>query len=39
MITIKNRFPLLKIDDFFDQLGETRVIFKVDLKFGYYQVK
>ena len=38
-VTIKNKYPLPRIDDLFDQLSEARVFSKLDLKSGYYQLK
>ena len=38
-ITIKNRHPLPKIDDLFDQLQVASVFFKIDLRSGYLQLK
>ena len=38
-VTIKNRYPLLRIDDFFDQLREARVYSKIDLHIGYHQLR
>lgn len=37
--TIKNRYPLLRIDNLFDQLQGAQVFSKVDLRVGYYQLK
>ena len=36
-ITIKNRYPLKRIDDLFDQLRGARVYSKIDLRTGYHQ--
>ncbi|GJS90388.1 putative reverse transcriptase domain-containing protein [Tanacetum coccineum] len=36
---MKNRYPLLRIDDLFDQLQGSRVYSKIDLRFGYHQLK
>ncbi|GJU71259.1 putative reverse transcriptase domain-containing protein [Tanacetum coccineum] len=38
-ITVKNRYPLLRIDDLFDQLQGSRVYFKIDLRSGYHQLR
>ena len=38
-ITIKNRYPLPRIDDLFDQLKGTRVYSKMDLRTGYLQLR
>ena len=37
--TIKNRYPLPRIDDLFDQLRGTRVYFKIYLYTGYHQLR
>ena len=38
-VTIKNRYPLPRIDDLFDQLRGARVYSKVDLRIGYHQLR
>ncbi|GJX45286.1 putative reverse transcriptase domain-containing protein [Tanacetum coccineum] len=38
-VTVKNRYPLLRIDDLFDQLQGSRVYFKIDLRSGYHQLR
>ena len=38
-VTIKNRYPLPRIDDLFDQLREARVYSKIDLRTGYHQLR
>nr|XP_051208907.1 uncharacterized protein LOC127326090 [Lolium perenne] len=38
-VTIKNKYPLPKIEDFFDQMNGTRVFSKIDLRTGYHQLK
>ncbi|KAM1344659.1 hypothetical protein ACFX2H_033924 [Malus domestica] len=37
--TIKNRYPLPRIDDLFDQLIGAYVFSKIDLRSGYYHLK
>ena len=38
-VTIKNQYPLSRIDDLFDQLRGTRVYSKIDLRTGYHQLR
>ncbi|GKD49822.1 putative reverse transcriptase domain-containing protein [Tanacetum coccineum] len=38
-LTVKNRYPLLRIDDLFDQLQGLRVYSKIDLRSGYHQLR
>jgi len=38
-VTIRNRYPLPRIDDLFDQLQGARVFSKIDLHFGYHQLR
>ncbi|GJZ93579.1 putative reverse transcriptase domain-containing protein [Tanacetum coccineum] len=38
-LTVKNRYPLPRIDDIFDQLQGSRVYSKIDLKSGYHQLR
>ena len=38
-VTIKNKYPLLRIDDLFDQLRGARVYSKIDLRTGYHQIR
>nr|GEV92745.1 hypothetical protein [Tanacetum cinerariifolium] len=38
-LTIKNRYPLPRIDDLFDQLQGLSVYLKIDLRFGYHQLR
>ncbi|GJV94746.1 putative reverse transcriptase domain-containing protein [Tanacetum coccineum] len=38
-LTIKNRYPLPRIDDLFDQLQGSRYFSKIDLQSGYHQLR
>ncbi|KAK1561307.1 hypothetical protein QYE76_018807 [Lolium multiflorum] len=38
-VTIKNKYPLPKIEDLFDQLTGAQVFSKIDLRTGYHQLK
>ena len=38
-VTVKNRYPLPRIDDLFDQFRGARVYSKVDLRIGYHQLR
>nr|GEV92721.1 putative reverse transcriptase domain-containing protein [Tanacetum cinerariifolium] len=38
-LTIKNRYPLSRIDDLFDQLQGARYFSKIDLRSGYHQLR
>ncbi|KAG5523801.1 hypothetical protein RHGRI_030706 [Rhododendron griersonianum] len=38
-VTVKNKYPLPRIDDLFDQLQGARVFSKIDLRSGYHQLK
>ena len=38
-VTIKNRYPLSRIDDLFDQLRGVRVYSKIDLHTSYHQLR
>ena len=38
-ITLKNRYPLPRIDDLLDQLQHAKYLTKLDLKLGYHQVR
>ena len=38
-MTIRNQYPLPRIDDLFDQLQGAKVFSKIDLRSGYHQLK
>nr|GEY11114.1 putative reverse transcriptase domain-containing protein [Tanacetum cinerariifolium] len=38
-LTVKNRYPLPRIDDLFDQLQGSSVYSKIDLRSGYHQLQ
>jgi hypothetical protein len=37
--TVKNKYPLPRIDDLFDQLQGSQMFSKIDLRSGYHQLK
>jgi hypothetical protein len=37
-VTIKNKYPLPRIDNLSNQLGRSKYFSKIDLRFGYYQL-
>ena len=39
VVTIKNKYPLSRIDILFDQLAKAKVFSKIDLRSGYHQIK
>ncbi len=39
MVTIKNKYPMPRINDLFDQLAQAKVFSKIDLRSGYHQLK
>jgi hypothetical protein len=38
-VTIKNKYPLPRIEDLFDQMRGARVFSKIDLRLGYHKMK
>jgi hypothetical protein len=38
-VTVKNRYPLPRIDDLFDQLQGSSIYSKIDLRTGYHQLR
>ena len=38
-VTVKNRYPLPRIDDLFDQVRGAKLFSKIDLRSGYHQVR
>ncbi|GKD52005.1 putative reverse transcriptase domain-containing protein [Tanacetum coccineum] len=38
-LTVKNRYPLPRIDDLFDQLQGSQFFSKIDLRLGYHQLR
>ena len=38
-VTVKNKYPLPRIEDLFDQLRGASVFSKIDLRSGYYQLR
>ncbi|GKC73751.1 reverse transcriptase domain-containing protein, partial [Tanacetum coccineum] len=38
-LTVKNRYPLPRIDDLFDQLQGSQFFLKIYLRFGYHQLR
>jgi hypothetical protein len=38
-LTVKNKYPLPRIDDLFDQLKGAKYFSKIDLRSGYYQLR
>jgi len=37
-LTIKNKYPLSRIDDLMNQLSEATTLSKIDLRSGYHQI-
>jgi hypothetical protein len=38
-MTIKNKYPLPRIEDLLDRLKKAKFFFKIDLRSGYHQMK
>jgi hypothetical protein len=38
-VTVKNKYPLPRIDDHFDQLKDAKIFSKIYLRLGYHQVR
>ena len=38
-VTVKNKYLLPRIEDLFDQLKEAGIFSKIDLQYGYYQLR
>jgi hypothetical protein len=38
-VIIKNMYPMLRIDNLFDQLKGASIFSKIDLRSGYHQLK
>jgi hypothetical protein len=38
-MAIKNKYPLPRIDEFFDQLRSSTILSKIELRYGYHQVR
>jgi hypothetical protein len=38
-VTVKNKYPLPRIDDLFDQLKDAKIFSKIDLSSIYHQVR
>jgi hypothetical protein len=38
-VTVKNKYPLPRIEDLFDQMRGARVFSKIDLRSRYHQMK
>ena len=38
-VTIKNKYPLPRIEDLFDQMRGARIFSKIDMRLGYHQLR
>jgi len=37
-VTVKDTFPMPRVDEFFDKVGKARIFSRLDLRKGYYQI-
>ncbi len=38
-MTIKNKYPFLRIEDLFNHLKGAKIFFKIDLRSSYFQLR
>ena len=38
-VTVKNKYPLPRIDDLFNQLRGAGIFLKIDMRLGYHQLR
>jgi hypothetical protein len=38
-VSVKNKYPMPRIEDLFDQLRGASAFSKIDLRFGYHQLR
>jgi hypothetical protein len=38
-VIVKNKYPLPRIDDLFDQMKDAKIFSKIDIRPGYHQVR
>ena len=38
-MTVKNKYPMPRIDDVFDQVRGAKIYSKINLRYGYHQVR